>query len=166
MRSPDSTSRRLGASAAALLAAAALISACGGSSSVSGEDFVSQGDRVCRQNLQQFDHIQRKPPRTATQAKVQADALIQVAQDALDELRDLTPPEDAQAAYDRYLAAREDALGFLEDGRDAAAANDPKAYAAAKRKAAAEQASRLQLARAVGLTACSRPSVSLGAPSS
>ena len=166
MRSLDNKSCRLGAAAATVVAAAALVSACGGSSTVSGEEFVSQADRVCRQNQQQFDRIQRKPPRTASQAKAQAEALVGVAQDALDELRDLTPPDDAQKAYDRYLAARERALGFLEDGRDAAAANDPKAYAAAKSKAAAQQASRLQLARAVGLTVCSRPSVSLGAPSS
>jgi hypothetical protein len=148
--------------AVVLAGAAVLISACGGSDSLSGEDFISQADKVCRQNQQQFDRIQRKPPRTAAQAETQAAALVGVAQDALDELRDLTPPEDARDAYDRYLASRERALGFLEDGRDAAAGNDPKAYAAAKRKAAAEQATRLQLARAVGLRVCSRPSVSLG----
>ncbi|MEK6278519.1 MAG: hypothetical protein AABM29_10965, partial [Actinomycetota bacterium] len=146
---------------AALAAATTALSACG-SDELSVDDFTKQADKVCRDNQEEFSSIQGTPPKTADQAEAQAEALIEVADQALDELRSLSPPEDIAATYDRYLEARERALGYLEDGRDAAAANDPKAYAAAKRKAAAGQAARLALARDVGLRDCSRPSVSLG----
>jgi hypothetical protein len=129
----------------------------------SARDFVSQADQICRQSQREFDQVQRRPPRTASQAENQAEALIDVSEDALRELRGLEVPEGARESYDRYIAAREKALGYLEDGRDAAADKDPKAYAAAKRNAAADQATRLQLARSLGLRDCSRPSVTLGA---
>jgi hypothetical protein len=146
--------------AAALAGVAIALPACG-SDEQSTQDFVRSADRICRDNQQEFAQIQRTPPKTADQAEKQAEALIDVADRALDELRSLDPPEESAGAYDRYLEAREQALGYLEEGRDAAAANDPKAYAAAKRRAAERQANRLALARSLGLRDCSRPSVSL-----
>ena len=147
--------------AAALVAVSIAMSACD-SDDGSAEDFAKSADRICRENQREFAEIQRTPPKTADQAEKQAEALIDVSQQALEELSELSPPEESAAAFDRYLEAREKAVGYLEDGRDAAAANDPKAYAAAKRKTAAQQASRLTLARRLGLQDCSRPSVSLG----
>ena len=143
-------------------AAAAIVLFGCGSGGGSSDTFFGSAERICRENEREFVKIQRTAPISAEQAEKQAQALIDVAQRALDELRDLSPPDDTTAAYQRYLKARERALGYLEDGRAAAAANDPKAYAAAKRKAAADQANRLSLARRAGLRDCSRPTVSLG----
>jgi hypothetical protein len=149
---------------AALTGAAAIgaLVSCGGGSP-STENFTAEANRLCHDAQRQFDQIQRRPPKTAQQAGKQADALVDVSGQALDNLRALEPPDNVKGAYERYLNSREQAIGYIEDGRDAAARNAPGAYARAKRKAAAGQAIRLQLARRVGLRACSRPSVTLGA---
>src|SRR5919109_1106862 len=52
----------------------------------SARDFVSQADQICRQSQREFDQVQRRPPRTASQAENQAEALIDVSEDALREL--------------------------------------------------------------------------------
>jgi uncharacterized sporulation protein YeaH/YhbH (DUF444 family) len=148
--------------AVACITAAALVVGCGGDSDLSREEFVAQADEVCRQSSGEFARIQRTPPTSAEQAEKQMEALIDVERQALGDLQDLEPPEGLRSRYEHYLQARERALGFLEDGREAAASNDPHAYNAAKRKAASEQAQRLQLARLAGLRRCSRPALTLG----
>jgi hypothetical protein len=146
-----------------LVAAVAGAAGCGGDSDdLSREDFVTEADRICRQSSAEFARIQRIPPTSAKQAEEQVKGLLDVEREAYGELNDLEPPAALRSTYESYLRARERALGFLEDGNQAAADNDPQAYNAAKRRAAAEQARRLQLARRVGLRYCSRPPLTLG----
>jgi hypothetical protein len=149
------------ATLAGIASIAALVS-CGGRGSTSPKDYMAEANRACRDTQQQLDRIQHTLPRTANQAEKQAAALVDVSQQALDDLHRIKPPDDLKDAYRRYLAAREKAIGYIEDGRDAAAGNDPKAYAQAKRRVAAQQATRRQLALRAGLRFCSRPSVTLG----
>jgi hypothetical protein len=146
----------------AIALAAPALGACGGGSSSPSSAFEAKAGSVCRQTLQQFERIQTTPPKTASQAEKQAAALVDVSEKALADLRDLTPPASIKSAYDRYLAAREQALSYLKDGQTAAANRDANAYAKAKRQAATQQATRLQLARKAGLNECSRPAVTLG----
>ena len=153
--------RRVGIAAGILLAVT--LAACGGGDSeLSRSDFVGKADQICKQSSVEFARIQRVAPGSAEQAEKQVGALIDVESQALDELRGLDPPQGLRPVYDRYLKARERALGYLEQGRDAAADNDPQAYAAAKRKTSSEQAERLQLARRAGLRLCSLPTLTLG----
>jgi hypothetical protein len=67
------------------------------------------------------------------------------------------PPEGSAAAFDRYLEAREEAIGFLEDGLAAAQREDAAAYAQAQADVADGQVERAQLAQQVELGECSRP---------
>jgi TolA-binding protein len=157
MRTPHLT-RRLLAGLAGAAAVAALVS-CGDSSSTSPEEFQSQANRVCRDVEQQLDRVQGTVPKTADQAEEQAAALVDVSQQALDNLRQIHPPDDRKASYERYLRARETGIGFIEQARDAAAHNDAAAYARAKSRLAAGQPVRRQLALQIGLRRCSRPSV-------
>jgi hypothetical protein len=150
---------------AAALACGATLSGCGGGgegTTVDAAGFVAAADRVCRQTQREFDQVQSTATTTPEQVERQVEGLIDVAEQALAELRKLDPPEASASAYDRYLDSREEVLGHLEDGRDAAADRDAQAYAEAKRKAAAGAATRLSLAREAGLGDCSRPSVSFG----
>jgi hypothetical protein len=160
MSTTDLRSRLL----AILIAAAAilLLGSCGGDSSSSPKQFQTEANQVCKDAEQQLDRIQRTAPRTADQAEKQAAALVDVSKQALDNLHQIEPPDDLKPAYDRYLSAREKAVGFIEDARDAAADNDAGAYARAKRRLAADQPSRRQLALRVGLHLCSRPSLPCG----
>lgn len=143
----------------AVAAASVAFASCGSGSSTSPEEFQADANRVCHDAERELDRIQAMPPGTADQAEKQAEALIDVSEQALDNLRKIDPPEDLADTYDRYLAEREKGIGFIEDARDAAADNDSDAYVRAKRRLAAEQPTRRQLALQLGLGACSRPSV-------
>ena len=149
---------------ASLIAAAAILAlgSCGSGDSASPEQFQTEANQVCKDAEQQLDRIQRTAPRTADQAEKQAGALADVSKQALDNLHQIEPPDDLKTAYDRYLKAREKAVGFIEDARDAAADRDSDGYGRAKLRLAADQPSRRQLALRVGLHACSRPSLPSG----
>ncbi len=154
---------RLGA---AIVGATAIVTlaSCGGggTESVSVTQFRSEANQVCKDSQQQFDRIQKAQPRTADQTEKQAAALADVSQQALDNLHQIEPPSDLKQVYNRYLAARETDLGFIEDGRDAAKSKDINAYVRATHRAAAQAPVRRQLALQLGLRLCSRPSVSFG----
>jgi hypothetical protein len=139
--------------------AALLLGACGGGDDASPDEFRSQANKVCRDIEQQVDKIQQTLPATADQAEKQADAIVDVSDQALSNLRKIDAPEDLQPAYDRYLEQREKAIEFVEEAREAAADKDSAAYARAKRQLAAGQPTRRQIALRLGLGSCSRPSV-------
>ena len=147
---------------AGLAAAAALVGCGGGGSTVSGKEYQAAANQVCRDAQSQFDRIVRTSPKTADQAEKQAAALVDVSQQALDNLHSIEPPESLKSAYSRYLDARQRAITDIEKARDAAARNDGAAYARAKRQVAETQPVRRQLAQAAGLRSCSLPTVSLG----
>jgi hypothetical protein len=143
----------------AVAAGAATMGACGGGDSANPEQFRADANKVCRELERNLDRIQGRVPQTADQAEKQASAIVDVSQQALDNLRKIEAPDQLSDAYDRYLKARERAIGFAEDSRDAAADNDADAYVRGKRRLAAGQPERRKEALALGLNACSRPSV-------
>ena len=152
--------RPLGAALAAAAATAAL-AACGsgGASTVSTAGYQAEANRVCRDAEQQLNRIQSVLPRTADQAEKQAAALVNVSQQVLDDLHQIQPPNQLKAAYGRYLRSRERAVGYIEDARDAADRNDASAYDRAKRRLAAQQPLRRELALRAELRDCSRPTL-------
>ena len=142
-----------------LLTASLLVPACGGGSSASPEEFRGQATEVCRDIERQLDKIQETLPVTAEQAEKQAEAVIGVSEQALDNLRKVDAPEELQGTYERYLDEREKAIEFVEQAREAANAKDSGAYERAKRRLAAGQPVRRQQALKLGLDSCSRPSL-------
>src|SRR5215204_3888630 len=109
----------------AVLAVAALgavvIGGCDGSGDqLSAEELVQRGDEVCRGVADDFSAIQAKPPANASEGADQAGELLQVADEAQGELRELEPPEEIGDAYDRYLDTRQEVSESLKRGRDAA----------------------------------------------
>ncbi|MGH2980435.1 MAG: hypothetical protein ACRDKV_00130 [Solirubrobacterales bacterium] len=156
MRTPERTARLAAVIAGA--AAVAAIAGCGGDSPVSEQEFRSEVSRVCRDIEQQLDQIQETTPITAGQAETQAEAAVELSEQALGNLRQIDPPEELEPAFDRYLSQRERAIGFIEEAREAAADKDSDAYARAKRQLAAGQPLRRELALRLELRRCSRPS--------
>jgi hypothetical protein len=140
-----------------IAATAAVLASCGGDST-SPEEFRADANKVCRDAMRELDRIQATPPRTADQAEEQAEAILDVSEQALDNLEKIDAPDDLADGYERYLRSREEAIGFIEDARDAAADNDASAYVRAKRRLAAKQPTRRQLALEIGLDDCSLPS--------
>jgi len=134
------------------------LTACGDDSSeqLSAEELVTRADEICREGIDRFGEIQAEPPSNAVEAESQTAELSEVASDELNDLRSLRPPEELREAYDAYLASRARALAQLERGRDAAADRDTDAYVTAQAEVTADQAKRLELAKAVGLQSCSK----------
>jgi hypothetical protein len=129
--------------------------AAGGS--LSEQEFVQQGDEICRAAQQQVAEIQRNPPTSRQESARFAASLIEVFEDEVSQLEGLEPPAGRQDAYDRYLDARREAIDLLEQGRRAAEENDPQGYADAQAEVAAGQVKRAELARESGLRECSAP---------
>jgi hypothetical protein len=126
---------------------------------LSAEEFLSRGDEICEEAHDAFKDLQGEPPTTATEAAELTGKLIDISEDEVDEIRDLDRPSDLDDELDAYLAAREDGIDFLRQGKEGAEDQDAQAYAVAQSKVAAEQLKRLKLAQAVGFTECSRPLV-------
>jgi hypothetical protein len=149
---------------ATVLLVAAAVSGCGPFGDDGGEDgatgeeeFVARGDEICRDAQERVAEVQRDLPTSRQESVLFAESLIDIFVREVGELQALDPPEDDREAFDRYLDAREEAIGFLREGREAAERNDPEGYAEAQAEVAAGQVDRAELAQQAGLKECSRP---------
>jgi hypothetical protein len=141
-----------------LISVAGVIAAgCGGGGSerVSASELVQKADAICAQERSSFTRIQAHAPPNASVAADQTDELIKVTEDANTKLRDLKPPEELQAAYDRYLDARDRTIDQMKRGKDAAENQDSAIYGAAQAAVARDAPQRRKLARSLGLRVCS-----------
>lgn len=170
MRSGHSRSRRPVADGrlrytlaqAASLLIAATLAGCGsfgdddGDNAAPSEDeFVARGDEICRTAQREVAEVQRDPPTSRQESVRFAESLIAIFEDEIAQLAALDPPDDAGAAFDRYLDAREEAIALLEEGRQSAAENDAEGYAEAQAEVAAGQVERAERAQEVGFGECS-----------
>jgi hypothetical protein len=152
MRAPRSLSLALAASLPIALGAG-----CGGGpEQVTAEELVQQGDQICREQQSRFTEIQAAPLVSASDGAEEAQALHDAAEESIDKLGDLEPPEPQRATYDRYLDAKEQTLQYFDDGKDAADDQDGRAYSAAQAAVAKGAPERAKLARALGFRVCSQ----------
>lgn len=156
---------RLGWGAMVLVATAATAAGCGGGGGepLTAQQLIAQGDELCKQGQERFAQIQSEPPANASDAVDQTEQLIDSANEELEGLRDLEPPEQLSDSYSQYLDAKQEAFDLLRDGRDAANNQDAKRYGELQSEVAAAGPERLKLAHAVGFTVCSRPESNPGA---
>jgi hypothetical protein len=139
-----------------LVVAAASGCGGGGPQQVSASELVQKGDDVCRDLQKNFAEIQTEPPANASDAADQAGRLREAADGAQSDLRDLEPPDDIRADYDRYLDTREQVSDFLKKGEDAADQQDGDAYGQAQQQATAGAPERQKLASGLGFQVCSQ----------
>jgi hypothetical protein len=119
------------------------------------EELLRSGDEICRTAQERVAEVQREPPTSRAESVRFARDLIAIFEDEVVQLAALEPPEEQSADLDRYLDAREEAIGLLEEGLAAAQENDAEGYANAQAEVAAGQVERAELARQVGFTECS-----------
>ena len=141
------------------LAAGVALPACGGggggSEQVSAAELVLKADAACREERRSFDRIQAHPPPNASIAAAQTGELITATEKANSELRDLKPPDQLRADYDRYLGARNQVIEEMRRGKDAAEGQEAGAYGAAQAAVARDAPQRRKLARSLGFKVCS-----------
>lgn len=140
------------------LGAVCLLGCGGDGDQLSAEELVLRADRICREGQARFQEIQAEPPANSKEAVDQTEELIEVAEQELDELDELEPPDGLRDRFDRYLEERGSAIEVLKEGREAAERQDARGYGAAQERAQAQLAARGQLARDLGFKVCSRPS--------
>ena len=94
----------------------------GGGEPLSQEEFVAQGNEICEEGdtkteaafEERFGDAQEEPAADEVEDFIRDD-IIPVIQTQIDDLRDLTPPEDLQEDFDKMLDDAETALGEVED---------------------------------------------------
>jgi hypothetical protein len=127
----------------------------GGKDQVTAAELVARADAICREERGTFDRVQAHPPPNASIAANQTGVLLKATERANSALRDLNPPDQLKAQYDRYLEARDRAVDQMKRGQDAAEDRDSAEYGAAQAAVAREAPQRRKLAQALGLKACS-----------
>lgn len=120
-------------------------------------EFETRGNAICREARQEFDELQRTPPRTAREAEELTARLLEISDQEQVALAELSPPAELEAGMGRYLEVRRAGIELMREGVDAAADGDASAYARAQKRVAAGQPERAKLASAIGLPECSRP---------
>jgi len=106
----------------------------GGGEPLSQTDLVSKANQICREGAQKINtkaqEVQSKIQDAKTaeeQQKVVADVLEDTAKEYdpyLDQLHDLTPPDDLKADWDKFMAGIDKAFDLIPDLADATRSGD------------------------------------------
>lgn len=137
---------------APLALAGLLVAGCGG---MSKEELVSKANAICQKAESDFDKI-KQPSSLSDPAAASKyfDQLVPIAEKQLNDLRELTPPDEIKANYNAFVAANDKFVKQLKDLVAAAKAKDAQkgVKLASDLQATAKEAT--EKARAAGLTKC------------
>jgi hypothetical protein len=136
-----------------------LAAGCGGdgSSSLSKDDFRSKADAICSKYERQIAKATTNVGAGPNQIAETIDKALPLIRKGQGELRDLKPPEDLAAKYDQWLDQGDDQVTEAEKLRDAARANDAKAFRSALAKLQTIEKSQDKIGRQdLGLKACAQ----------
>jgi len=127
----------------------------GGKQSVTAAELDQKADQACQEEQDRFKEIQATPPANASEAADQTKELIQVAESASSTIDDLEPPDALREPLQIYLSARDDAIGQMKKGQDAAENQDSAGYGAAQAAVTKSAPERKRLADSLGFKVCS-----------
>lgn len=150
----------IGLLAGVLIGLAALLDAGPFSDELGRAEYIARGDEICEAAHARFRELQDEPPRTAADARSLTDELIETAEEELDAVSGLDPPQALEDATERYVEARARGISLMDEGLAAARDGEARDYAAAQARLAANQLDRFSLARRIGFRECSKPLVS------
>jgi hypothetical protein len=132
----------------------ALAAGCGGDDGPSAEDYVREGNEVCRQAMEDAEGIERPTGDSSEAVEAYANAFLPIARRRLEGLRALEPAEDDQRFHDRLIMEQETYVAAVETLGEAAGRDDrATAGRAAQEGAGAARRSTL-LYRELGLDDC------------
>lgn len=137
------------------LLGALVLAGCGGDGGedrLTREAFVEQASKVCRDSNTRIEAIDE--PEGIDDVAGFVDRATAELDKGLGELRDLRPPEELQADFDRFLELGEQTRGVAGELKKAAAAGDEEALQAAGEKGDRIDAESDRVARRIGLDAC------------
>ena len=132
---------------------------CGGGSGdsrLSREDFVRQADSICtRYEKRVSNAMSGATAGSGSQLADAIDTVLPTIKAGNNELRKLSPPEELQQPFDRWIAIADQEVRAAVRLRDAIRANDPQAQRVAFTVLQRRDAQQDELARnELGLSAC------------
>ena len=139
----DSNSSTTGASGA---------SGVSGATPLSQDEFVSQANAVCKDVNDQVAALPK--PSTADDIASVTQQIIDISNEALPQLDELTPPESDQATFDKYVAGVKSQIATADDLVTAAKSGDQAELQSAAQKLAANSPD--QIAEDLNLTECAK----------
>ena len=132
----------------------------GGGGRLSQEEFVQQADAICSEAEEKQDAID-VPDLTASPSNADlekfADALeegVSLTRDQIDELRELTPPEDAGAEWDKTVDELDASMDDVDDAAGAARDGDTAGLMKSINEGSVKAESASKRAKALGLKSC------------
>jgi hypothetical protein len=140
------------------VAALALAAGCGGDDGPSAEDYVRQGNEICRQAVADAKDIERPTGDSSEAVAAYATAFLPIARRRLEGLRGLEPTDDDRRFHDRLIEEQETYVAAIQTLGEAAGRNDrATAGKAAQEGASAARRSTL-LYNELGLDTCAAAS--------
>lgn len=138
--------------------ALALAAGCGGDDGPSAEDYVQQGNEVCREAVADAKDIKRPGGDSSEAVAAYANAFLPIAKRRLEGLRGLEPTEDDQRFHERLIMEQESYVAAVETLGEAAGREDRATSARAAQEGARAAARSALLFRELGLEACAAQS--------
>jgi hypothetical protein len=143
-----------GLAVAGAVGALALAAGCGGDDGPSAEDYVRQGNEICRQAAADAKDIERPTGDSSDAVATYANAFLPIAKRRLEGLRALEPTEDDQRFHDRLIEEQERFVAAVETLGEAAGRDDRATSARAAQEGASATGRSALLFRELELDAC------------
>jgi len=138
----------------ALVASAALIgvAGCGGGGS-SSADFASKADAICKDATDKGNALTQ--PTSTADLKPFLDKSVPIYEDAINQIKGLTPPDSDKTGYDAWVKTLDAQLANIKQAQSQVG-SDPNAAVATVKSGAALNTKADQQARSIGLTECAK----------
>jgi hypothetical protein len=121
---------------------------------LSRSEMIRRADAICEDSQNTYKGVRSSFSEENPDVAYSA-TLVGISTPAVDRFRKLEPPPSMTRDWGQYLKAQERVGEYDREALRAAKAEDASAYLAAREKRNKEQPERYQLARALGLQACS-----------
>jgi len=121
---------------------------------LSAAELIRRSDEICEGSQSSYKSVRSQSSEESPDVTYSA-TLVGISTRAVDRFRRLVPPARLEAEWGRYLRAQERVKAYDRQALRAAEAGDSSVYLAARQRRDDEQAERYDLARALGLNACS-----------
>ncbi len=148
-----------GLAVAATVAALALAAGCGGDDGPSAEDYVRQGNEVCREATADAKDIKRPTGDSSEAVAAYANAFLPIARRRFEGLRALEPAEDDVRFHERLIEEQERYVAAVETLGEAAGREDRATSARAAEEGARAAGRSALLFRELGLDTCAAQSL-------
>ena len=148
-----------GLAVAGAIGALALAAGCGGDDGPSAEDYVRQGNEVCRRAVDDAKDVARPTGDSSDAVAAYANAFLPIAKRRLEGLRALEPAEDDERFHERLIAEQERYVAAVETLGEAAGRADRATSARAAEEGARSARRSTLLYRELGLDTCAASSL-------